>query len=83
MEARAEDNKFSNIFCMKEPDYVMKIMVSLTKLDELESARTGSDAIDSSRKNDTKQFTYQHPFCIHFRYRHQLYDHSNRRYAPI
>ena len=32
---------------------------------------------------ETKQFIYQQPFGLHFRYRHQVDDHNNRRHAPI
>ena len=35
IEARTEDNKLFKIFCMKEPDYVMKIMASWMAIDEL------------------------------------------------
>ena len=45
IESITEDNKLFKIFCMKEPDYVMKTMVSLMVLDELESAKTKRDFI--------------------------------------
>ena len=43
IEARNEDNNFFEIFCMREPDYVMHIMASWVALDELEGARTKRD----------------------------------------
>ena len=46
-----EDNKLSEIFRMKEPDYVMKIMVIWITLDGLEGARTRRDFIDGSGTN--------------------------------
>ena len=68
---------------MKETDYVMKIMESWMKLDELEGARTMRDFIDSSWIKDTKKFTYRKQFGIHFRYRHQVDGQNNRRHSPI
>ena len=83
IEARTEDNKLFKIFCMKEPYYVMKIMVSWMTFDELEGARTGRYFIDSSGTKETKHFTYRQPFGIHFRYGHQVDDHNNWRHVPI
>ena len=42
------------ILCMKEPYYVMKIMVSWMTLDELEEARKRRYFIGSSKAKDTK-----------------------------
>ena len=80
---RNEDNKLFKIFCMKDPDYVMKIVASWITLDELEGARTRRYFIDSSGTKETKQFTYRQPYGISFRYRHQVDDHNNRRHAPM
>ena len=68
---------------MKEPYYVMKIMVSWMTLDELEGARKRRDFIDSSKAKDTKQLTYGNPFGNNFRYRHQMDDNNNWIHAPI
>ena len=54
---RTEDNKLFKTFCMKDPDYVTKIMYSWMTLDELEGASTRRYLIDSSGKKDTKKFT--------------------------
>ena len=62
LEARTQENKSFRIFCMKEPDYVMNIMVSWMTLRELEGAKTRRDFIDSSGMKETKQFTYRQPF---------------------
>ena len=83
MKTRTEDNKLFKIFCMKDPDYVMKIISSWMTLDELEGASTRRDFIDSSGTKETKQFTYKHPLGLHFRYRHQVDDHNNNIYVPI
>ena len=56
IEVRTEDNKLFKTFCMKDPDYVMKIMVSWMTLDELEGARTRRYFIARSGKKGSKQF---------------------------
>ena len=48
LDARSEDNKMFKIFCLKELDYVMKIIASWMTIDELEVAKTRRDFIDSS-----------------------------------
>ena len=68
---------------MKDPDYVMKIMASWMKIDELEGARTRIYLIESSGVNDIKQFKYRQMFRIYFRYRHQVDNHNNWIHAPI
>ena len=57
IEARTEDNKLFEMFCMKDMDCAMKIMASWMTLDELDSARTRRYFIDISGTKDTKQFT--------------------------
>ena len=39
IEVRTEDNNLFKIFCMKDPDYVRKIMASWMPLDKLEGKR--------------------------------------------
>ena len=82
-EFRTENNKLFKRFCMKEPDYVTKIMASWITLDKLEGARKIRYFIDSSGTKNTKQFTYRQKFGINFRCRHQVYDHNNQRHALI
>ena len=57
LEARTQYNKPLMIFCMKEPDYFMKIMASYMTLDELEDAKTRRYVIDRRLTKKTKQFT--------------------------
>ena len=83
LEARTQENKPFQIFCMKEPDYVMKIMAIWMTLEELDGAKTRRDFADSSGTKQTKLFTYRQPFGLYFKYRHQVDNHNNRRYAPI
>ena len=79
LEARTQENKPLQIFCIKYPNYVMKIMVSWVTLYELEGAKTRRDFIDSSDMKETKLFKNQHLFVIHFKYRYQGYYHKNWR----
>ena len=83
IEARTEDNKLFKIFCMKDPDYVMKIMTICMTLGELEGAKTRRDLIESSGTKEMKQFKYRHPFGIHFRYSHLVENHNNWGHTPI
>ena len=83
IEDRTEDNKLFKIFCMKYPDYLMKIIAIWMTLYELEGTRTGRYFIDISGTKETNQLTYRKPFGINFRYRHQVEDHNNQRHAPI
>ena len=55
IEVRIEGNKLFKIFCMKEPNYAMKIMVSWRTLDKLEGTTTRIYFIDISGTNETKQ----------------------------
>ena len=67
IESRNQYNRSFRIFCMKDTDHVMNILVSWITLDDSEGAKTGRYFIDISGTNETKQFTYRHPFGISFR----------------
>ena len=60
IKARTKENKSFQIFCMKNPDYVTKIMEIWMTLDKLEGAKTGIEFTDRSGTNKTKLFTYRH-----------------------
>ena len=62
---------------------MIKIMASWMTLDELGGTSTRRYFIGSSGMKETKKFIYWQPFGLHFRYRHQVYDHNNRRNALI
>ena len=83
IEAITEYNKLFKIFCMKDPDCVIKIMTGWLILDELDGERTRRYFVDINGTKEMKQFTYHNPFGIHFRYRHQIDNHNNWRYAQI
>ena len=61
----------------------MNIMPNWMTFDDIEGVRTRRYFIDSSGKRETNQFTYYQPFWLHFRYRHQVDDHNNRRHVTI
>ena len=70
-------------FCMKEEDYVMKLMAMYGAL-----KRGGDESVTrrSITKNGQKvnvSFKYTEPFLNHFKYRHQVDDHNNLRHSPI
>ena len=64
IESITEYNKLFKIFCMKEQDYVMKIMASWMTLDELEVAKKIINCIDSSGTKERNQFAYRQLFGI-------------------
>ena len=43
LQTKTDEGKPFKIFCMKEPDYVMKVMASWMTLNNLEGARTKRD----------------------------------------
>ena len=68
---------------MKEPDYLMIMMASWIKLNELEGARTRRYFIHSGGIKYTNHLTYRQTFGTHFRYIHQVYDQNNGIQVPI
>jgi hypothetical protein len=83
LEVKTEEGKPFRIYCFKEPDYVMKIMATWMTLDELDDAPTRREYKNADGQLVVKAFKYRMPFGLHFRYRHQVDDHNNRRHAPI
>jgi hypothetical protein len=66
-----------SIFCMKEPDYVMKLMATggvLQSDDMCRETYRGAGA-------DRISFRYTKPGDWHFRYRHAVDDHNNLRHS--
>ena len=86
LEAITEDGpegKAFNIFCFKEPEYVMMIMATWMTLKELDGVDMRQEYKGRYGQSLIRQFKDWHPFGLHFRYRHQVDDHSNRRHATI
>ena len=82
LDTKTDEGKTFKIHCMKEPDYVMKLMASWMTLNYLVGENTKRDWKDNGVRN-LKQFVYKQPFGMHFRYRHQVYNDNNRRHSPI
>jgi hypothetical protein len=72
-----------HIFCMKEPDYVMKVMSTHGTLEDLPDKKTRRTFKNASNQSVTKIFPYKEPFGLHYKFRHQVDDHNNRRHQPI
>ena len=77
------EGKAFNIFCFEEPEYVMKIMATWMTLEELDGADNRLEYKGRDGEFLASIFKYRQPFGLHFRYRHQVYNHNNRRHAPI
>lgn len=74
------DGVHYNVWCMKEPDYTMKIMGTASGLfstDDNVHRRTWNEGGEAHTAN----FTYAEPFYLHFKYRHAVDDHNNLRHA--
>lgn len=71
-----------DIFCMKEEDYVMKIMSTYGSLEDHPDQHTAETRRTYKRNGVTtkKEFKYKIPFGNHFRYRHAVDDHNNLRH---
>ena len=73
------DNIKYNIFCLKEPDYVCKLMSTYGGLcppgrERKGTARTCDDG-------SVVKFTYDEPWANHFDYRHCVDNHNNLRHS--
>ena len=77
------EGKAFNIFCFKEPEYVMNIMATWMTLEELDGVDTKREYKGRDGESLARIFKYRQPFGLQLRYRHQVNDHNNRRYAPI
>ena len=70
------------VMCMKEPNYVMKIMCKWMTLDDFEGGQSRRYYLVDVVKT-TKTFCYKYPFGIHYKFRHQVDDNNNRRHSNI
>ena len=77
---RKNDGVDWHVFCMKEPEYVMKIMTTYGTLDPKDDAETKRTVDDGGTKKKVK-FKYTEVFKNHFKYRHFVDDHNNRRHG--
>ena len=61
----------------------MKIMATWMTLEELDGADTRREYKGRDGESLTRLFKYRQPFGLHFRYRHQVDDHNNRKHSHI
>ncbi len=66
-----------NLWAMKEPDYVMKMMATGGSLIADDSCRSTSCRWIEGGVQTTKESTYTLPFDNRFRYHHAVDDHNN------
>ena len=69
-----------DFFCMKEPDYTMKIMSTYGGLTVSEGQRNSKRVFIKNGTEHTTHFKYTEPFANHFDYRHIVDDHNNLRH---
>ena len=74
------DGMHYDIFCMKEPDYVMKIMSTYGGLIENDWQKDSVRTFQDSGETKNVTFKYKIPFSNHFDYRHVVDDHNNIRH---
>ena len=86
LEAITEEDpegKAFKIFCLKEPEYAMKIMVTWMTMEELDRVDTRQEYKGRDDDSLARILKYCQPFGLQFRYRHQVDGHNNRIHAPI
>ena len=74
------DNIHYDIFCMKEPDYVMKIMSTYGGLIEKDGQKLSERKYKVGNEERSSSFRYKIPFSNHFDYRHVVDDHNGLRH---
>ena len=70
-----------DIFGMKEPDYIMKIMSTYGGLNVNDGQRESMRKYFKDGTEVEKRFQYAIPFSNHFDYRHIVDDHNNLRHS--
>ena len=61
----------------------MKIMATRMTLEELDGSDTRREYKERDGESLARIFKYRQPFGLHFRYRHHVDDHNNKRHTPI
>jgi hypothetical protein len=70
-----------NLWCMKEPDYVMRMMATGGALLADENCKEATRSWMEDGVEKSAKFKYAKPFDWHFKYRHAVDDHNNLRHA--
>ena len=78
---KVEDRLAYHVFCMKEPDYVMKLMTTYGKLEP--TYKRTHKKFKRSGIMETKEFMYTEVVANNFLHQHQVYDNNKWRHAPI
>ena len=76
------DGLHFQVMCMKEPNYVMKIMCKWITLYDFEGGQTRRDCLVDGFKT-TNTFCYKQLFGMHYKFRHQVNDNNNLGNLPI
>lgn len=69
-----------NVFAMKEPEYVMKLMATYGELTPAPDQEKAFRQYEKNNQTIKKQFCYPPPIANHFWYRHAVDDHNNLRH---
>ncbi len=77
------DDVVYNLWGMKEPDYVMRMMATGGPLAVYESCREALRKWTDGGIEVVRRFRYACPFDWHFRYRHAVDDHNNLCHALL
>ena len=70
----------NDIFCMEEPNYIMKIMSTYDGLIVKDGQRESKRQYEKDGELVQKTFQYCEPFSNHFDFRHCIDDHNNLRH---
>ena len=70
-----------NLWCMKEPDYVMRMMATGGALLANKNCKEATRSWMQDGIEKLAKFKYAKPFDWHFKYRHAVDDHNNLRHA--
>ena len=70
-----------DIFTLKEPDYIMKVMSTYGGLTVPQNQRESKRVWKENGETKTATFQYTEPFANHFNFRHAVDDHNNLRHG--
>ena len=70
-----------DIFSMREPDYIMKLMSTYGGLTVPNNQRESRRIWQENEEIKNAKFKYTEPFASHFNYRHTADDHNNLRHG--
>ena len=76
-----EDGVYYHVFCMKDPDYVMKLMTTYGTLEPMD--KRARRKFKRGGVMETNGSIYTEVVANNVLYQHQVDDKNNRRHAPI